>query len=907
MTFVIILCAIPSRPLLSKDCFTQYRIIGQKDGLSASKVVSITKDSIGTLWCGTMKGLDRIYGNMVIHYDQPEFSNKEIRFTFTDKTGLVWAGIFGGLYCYDGMNDSFVEAVTENRTLHPISYDMDDDGIMFYTEEGFFRYTYCDRKLDIMNMDLDSGNRYSHFCLSDSSKAIATKDSDGIYSIDFCSGEMTRIYSLDNNVNDLIIDSYGRIWIAIYNTGLMCFSPDCRETIGFYPQKGGFLQGYIPVSLYEHDGLLHILTDGGGIRTIDMESLETSDLNSIIQDNIPEEARYATTMLIDKDETWIGTIHHGLVRIKPSRMKYMNASDLGFGKEHGPNGSIISCFEEDSHGKIWIGTDGAGISIYDPETDFCTPLQVLERECITSIARNGDKMLVAVYSKGLYSCTDNGDIRQINLNGKETDDGAFAQDVVIKLHRQSDSRILISARDIYSLDTRKGKIQKYGLSGAANFKIAVYPEYTFAYNPFEIYRIDNITGNAECILTSNEGEISTVRLAWNALWVLRSYSLYRISMEDHSARQVAFRYNGEILSMETDRNGNLWLTTREKILYMKDPESYTVFSDDFRPNEFKSDATFCSSGNDLWFGGYSGLYSIKAEEHYKEASEDYSITLLSVFVNGKRNGCSSVQKDGKAPVVITIPDNYSSLDLCFCSVGEDALKASRFRYTITGKEKQSVIFSGNRLSLPLLTPGTYSISVASTDKKDSWTEHSDILSIRVTPPQKYSKIFFCIAVILIIGAVSAAGFRHRKHRKAKEGSPKKEVTDEFMENHQSPESLICQEDMFMSEIDRFIEENIGNYSLDAQMLIDHMCIGRASFYKKVKDETGSGIMKYVTKKRMQAAAELLKNSELSITEIALKVGYIDNQYFSRAFKQHLGSSPSSYRKEHADPIPSRLS
>lgn len=105
------------------------------------------------------------------------------------------------------------------------------------------------------------------------------------------------------------------------------------------------------------------------------------------------------------------------------------------------------------------------------------------------------------------------------------------------------------------------------------------------------------------------------------------------------------------------------------------------------------------------------------------------------------------------------------------------------------------------------------------------------------------------------------------------------------------------DEQFMLRLDKFIADNIANDSLNAQAIADYMCMGRASFYRKVKELLGTGIMEYVSGKRMALAAELLKNPRLQISEIAIKVGYPDNQYFSRAFKQHFGQSPSAYRKD----------
>ncbi len=59
---------------------------------------------------------------------------------------------------------------------------------------------------------------------------------------------------------------------------------------------------------------------------------------------------------------------------------------------------------------------------------------------------------------------------------------------------------------------------------------------------------------------------------------------------------------------------------------------------------------------------------------------------------------------------------------------------------------------------------------------------------------------------------------------------------------------------------------------------------------------GSNIYEYLLKVRMERAKELLKSSELKIQEIALRTGYPDTNYFSKAFRNYTGLTPREYRK-----------
>lgn len=56
-------------------------------------------------------------------------------------------------------------------------------------------------------------------------------------------------------------------------------------------------------------------------------------------------------------------------------------------------------------------------------------------------------------------------------------------------------------------------------------------------------------------------------------------------------------------------------------------------------------------------------------------------------------------------------------------------------------------------------------------------------------------------------------------------------------------------------------------------------------------------LQHLTHRRMQLAAELLVRGHLSVAAIARRVGYEDQFYFSRLFKQHFGKSPLRYRQE----------
>ena len=73
------------------------------------------------------------------------------------------------------------------------------------------------------------------------------------------------------------------------------------------------------------------------------------------------------------------------------------------------------------------------------------------------------------------------------------------------------------------------------------------------------------------------------------------------------------------------------------------------------------------------------------------------------------------------------------------------------------------------------------------------------------------------------------------------------------------------------------------------------------FARMFKQSLGVPPRVYLTRLRMEKACELLEQTDLPITAIALEVGYSSNQVLARVFLKHMGMSPTEYRRAARDP------
>lgn len=98
------------------------------------------------------------------------------------------------------------------------------------------------------------------------------------------------------------------------------------------------------------------------------------------------------------------------------------------------------------------------------------------------------------------------------------------------------------------------------------------------------------------------------------------------------------------------------------------------------------------------------------------------------------------------------------------------------------------------------------------------------------------------------------------------------------------------------QMEAWMMSHIADTSVSAESFAQGMGFGRTLFFKKVKQLTGLTPNDYIRKIRLEKAAELLLTTNMTAAEIAYKVGFDDQYYFSKSFKRYFGQPPSQYRK-----------
>lgn len=94
----------------------------------------------------------------------------------------------------------------------------------------------------------------------------------------------------------------------------------------------------------------------------------------------------------------------------------------------------------------------------------------------------------------------------------------------------------------------------------------------------------------------------------------------------------------------------------------------------------------------------------------------------------------------------------------------------------------------------------------------------------------------------------------------------------------------------------YFEENLAD-RLSARTIAEVACLEQSAFSKAFKRKIGLTFRDFAECVRLSRAIDEMLETDRSLTEIALAVGFVSLTNFERAFRRRLGVAPSAYRRQ----------
>ena len=115
------------------------------------------------------------------------------------------------------------------------------------------------------------------------------------------------------------------------------------------------------------------------------------------------------------------------------------------------------------------------------------------------------------------------------------------------------------------------------------------------------------------------------------------------------------------------------------------------------------------------------------------------------------------------------------------------------------------------------------------------------------------------------------------------------LRSEYLQHRQRAERL--------ARLFEYVRQNYAErVSVDRAAQLVHM--SQAQFMKVFKQVSGMTFVAHLTRVRIMNALRMLRETDMTIAEIAAKCGFSDQSYFDRRFRQAFGKSPRDWRRSH---------
>lgn len=948
-TLIIILFLLAGVKLLSSEhcvnySFTQLSI---EQGLSQSTAQSILLDHKGTLWIGTKSGLNSYTQEGIKTYlhhsgDPHSLPSNYINHLTEDSLGNFWIATSKGLALYDDEQDQFN---TVNSSIIYSSVGV-EGGMWFGSENAIHCYDYKSKELKTIHIEKEEGKginlvdyRIQKMLYLEDGKILIGTRKKGIYLYDCRIRQFTLLIpSSQNLLTSLYVTADHHIYTAFYGDGFYCYDRTGKMLKHYTKENSGLKNNYV-LDMAEYNGNIWLATDGSGINLFTPRTFQFSQLQHIVGDYFSLPVNSITLLYKDmKDNLWAGSVRGGIFSIKETYIKTYKEAIL-----NNTNGlseqSVISLYEE-KDGKVWIGTDGGGINLYDPSTDKFIHFPSTYGDKVVSIAEVSEtELMVSLYTKGIFLFNKKTHkYRPFTIVDEETNKKECFYGYLPLANQVADGKIYIISCGTYVYHTHDHTFSRmqtdrdYDFSNDALCLSYSNDRFSLLKCAHQAFWVDQKSDSIRLLFELEKDELITSMSYDNnrMIWTSTNKGLGFFDLESQKYHRIRTRLFNGISYLIADGKGRLWICAQNHLYsYIIKENRFILWnsSDGFPPNEILFAYQKQSNRDYIYLGGSEGLVKINTDIPYTE-TQIPEIYLSEILFNGSPS-LKKVKEN-----TIKIPWNYNSLSVHFRIKNRDVFQKYLLQYTIEGRGKQSIETYDPVLNLSSLSAGNYSIWVSCNTKNGNRTPSKQLIHIIVTPPWYKTVWFIGVAAVLFIIMTASIGYIHyrRKERNMKgnvnyflqavlndmlsskeekqrgeedncaetplSDISSKEDDSRLEETGQQTQAKNSKEDEeFLNKLNMLIHENMAGGELSIKFLTDKLAMSRASLYNKVKFLTGLGVNDYINRLRIEKSVFLLTNTNMNINEISYEVGFSYPRYFSTSFKQIKGMTPTRFKEE----------
>jgi ligand-binding sensor domain-containing protein/AraC-like DNA-binding protein len=804
------------------------------EGLSQNTIHGIVRDKYGFMWFGTWEGISRYDGYKFDTFRANEMDPNSLP---NNRINYLFADSNQNIWISAGENEiCCYNYDTENFTR------IRKEKVPSYIIKNLSRNSYSRKNVrnnrfmwQIKNSTLLQTD------ITNSKQICYTKDPFDEWSIN------------DNMLTDLYIDKNGILWLGTENGGINCADTHAKPFENY---------SYSPVS---------------------KNSLIDNVIRAICKDQ--------------KGNIWIGTQSKGITLFNPNQPVYKHIEKNKLNSNTIISNEIRSLYADDN-GFVWIGTKD-GLTRYDTKTGQC---KNYTSKGTNKIPNDWVFYIMEDHNKHLWIATFNGIAK---YNRKDEQFYAYNPDLFLKSKKV---RVILEDHKYnFWIATEGGGISLVKRDSANGFHEKLTPIKYYISSSSKKNLLENSTVLA---MTEDENGI---------LWVGTNNGLYQITpatLQVNKINLTGFPDN-LIMGIVSDYHGFIWVSHKKGLTQINIKNlNYRNFTkaDGLQSNEFNQNAYYRDSQSGrVYFGGISGLTAffpnqIKDNPFYPQILiTSLQINNKPVTVHQKIQGRIILEKSLLLTKNIELVYSCNNFTIGFTALHYSNPVENKYQYQLEGYDKNWINSTAAQRSASYsdISSGIYTFKVRAANPDGVWNPLPATLIIKILPP--WWRSFWAISIYIIIMA-SGIFIYWRKQLKeaAQKGAHLQPTTEQSeiqlskanSENHIQENTVNnASDEQLINKAKSIIIENITDTDFNTEKLSQKLNISQRHLYRKIKSSTNKTVHDFITDIRLEVAAELLLSGNLTISEVAYKVGYSEPANFTRTFTKKFGKNPSTYIHE----------
>ncbi len=740
---------------------------GNVASLPDSVVTSITQDGHDRLWVGTnthgIAAIEAATGKVVATslIGVLQSSRRDLigALMFDSARGL-WIGTRDGIEVMDVDSGQRRELYKFPAGSTPLVYSfaLGADGSMWCaTTAGVLRFA---PHVDTAQL-IDASHLPSALSITITADgAVYAGANNGLYSIQKEDGRATQVWPTPDShgiaqVQSIVADSHGRLWLAVFGAGLTIFDPKDGGSQSLHHEMG--MPGSLP-----DDYLTHLFIDRAGLLWVggDLAGVATTDPDGAqfryVMDGSPARNQMSNSVRSVLEDgsgrLWFGTDGDGLKRYDPERDAFEYFDDVfkvsPVAADRDPQWHVMSLANA-SGGKLWVATNH-GMYLFDPAARRATAMPV-DSKGNGLPDSNGRVVIVAAdgspwfgtYGGGVahyIAATGNQPARWETFRHDASQADSLAHDVIVALREDDAGRIWIGTLDGLSVyDTKRRRMRTFRNENV---------------NPQSLG--DNLI---RTLYQSGDG----------ALWIGTQSGMDRLEVP--SAEKPVFQHystsdglpGATVFGILEDSHHNIWISTNEGLAtYNRALGAFMSFAirDGLQGLEYHAGSAYRRADGELVFGGLHGVNLFPPDVIH------HDVYLPPVVITGAAVGSSPEHQAVDASGLV-FDQSQRVVRFDFAALDYTAPERNRFAYRLRGFDPEW-IDSGTRHSATYtnLPAGNYQFDVRGSNANGVWNQEGSSIHLRVVPPWWASialKIVY-LALLLALFAWLWLAYRQRRAR-----------------------------------------------------------------------------------------------------------------------------------------------